>query len=70
LQDELEAGNAGNTKSVRRIGDCEAPAPIASAVYAGRRYAMELDDASGINYSLRRDANFSDATALPRDWAS
>ena len=70
LQDELEAGNAGDTKSVRRIGDCEAPAPIASAVYAGRRYAMELDDDSGINYSLRRDANFSDATALPRDWAS
>jgi dimethylamine/trimethylamine dehydrogenase len=57
-----ESGQAGNTKSIRRIGDCEAPAPIASAVYAGRRYALELDDDSGINYSLRRDANFSAQT--------
>jgi dimethylamine/trimethylamine dehydrogenase len=61
LQSLLEAGQAGNTQSIRRIGDCEAPAPIASAVYAGRRYAMELDDDSGINYSLRRDSNFTDA---------
>ena len=60
LQDLVESGKAGNTKSIRRIGDCEAPAPIASAVYAGRRYALDLDDSSGINYSLRRDANFSD----------
>ncbi len=28
----MEAGKAGNTKSIQRIGDCEAPAPIASAV--------------------------------------
>ena len=54
----MESGKAGNTKSIQRIGDCEAPAPIASAVYAGRRYALELDDNSNINYSLRRDANF------------
>jgi len=60
----LESGKAGNTKSIQRIGDCEAPAPIASAVYAGRCYAMDLDDSSGINYSLRRDANFSDAADL------
>jgi dimethylamine/trimethylamine dehydrogenase len=64
LLGRLESGQAGSTKSVRRIGDCEAPAPIASAVYSGRRYAMELDDNSGINYSLRRDANFSAAVAL------
>jgi dimethylamine/trimethylamine dehydrogenase len=69
LQGIVEAGKAGNTKTIRRIGDCEAPAPIASAVYAGRRYAMDLDDDSGINYSLRRDSNFSDATTLVRDWA-
>ncbi len=58
LQELMESGKAGNTKSIRRIGDCEAPAPIASAVYAGRRYAMDLDDTSGINYSLRRDRIF------------
>ncbi|NQY64495.1 MAG: FAD-dependent oxidoreductase [Alteromonadaceae bacterium] len=57
LQGLMETGKAGCTKSIRRIGDCEAPAPIASAVYAGRKYALELDDNSGINYSLRRDVN-------------
>lgn len=60
LQNLMEAGKAGPTKSIRRIGDCEAPAPIASAVYAGRRYALDLDDNSGINYSLRRDSKFTD----------
>ncbi len=30
-------------KSVHRIGDCEAPNIIATAVYAGHRYARELD---------------------------
>lgn len=64
LQRLFEAGQAGSTKSIRRIGDCEAPAPIASAVYSGRRYALELDDDSGINYSLRRDANFVDTTGM------
>jgi dimethylamine/trimethylamine dehydrogenase len=29
--------------SLRRIGDCEAPAIIAAAIYAGHRYARELD---------------------------
>lgn len=60
LQNLMEAGKAGPTKSIQRIGDCEAPAPIASAVYAGRRYALGLDDNSGVNYSLRRDSKFTD----------
>ena len=30
--------------SLRRIGDAEAPGPIAWATYAGRRYAEELDE--------------------------
>lgn len=60
LQKKIDAGQGGAVKSVRRIGDCEAPAPIASAVYSGRRYALDLDDTSGINYSLRRDSNFTE----------
>jgi len=32
-----------DVKSVRVIGDAEAPAPIAWATYAGHRYARELD---------------------------
>ncbi len=59
LQELVESGKGGATKSIRRIGDCEAPAPIASAVYAGRKYALDLEDDSGINYSLRRDINFT-----------
>ncbi len=33
----------GAPKSVKRIGDAEAPAIIAAAVYAGHKYARELD---------------------------
>ena len=29
--------------TLTRIGDCEAPAIIAAATYAGHRYARELD---------------------------
>jgi dimethylamine/trimethylamine dehydrogenase len=39
---EAEWPDAG-LRSVRVIGDAEAPAPIAWATYAGRRYAEELD---------------------------
>ena len=34
---------AAGIKSVRRIGDADAPAPIAWATYAGHRFARELD---------------------------
>jgi dimethylamine/trimethylamine dehydrogenase len=34
---------ASGSISPRRIGDCEAPAIIAAAVYAGHRYARELE---------------------------
>ncbi|MDX1424432.1 MAG: FAD-dependent oxidoreductase, partial [Kiloniellales bacterium] len=38
-----EALAAAGIASVARIGDCLAPATIAAAVYAGHRYARELD---------------------------
>ncbi|MCP4412920.1 MAG: FAD-dependent oxidoreductase [Gammaproteobacteria bacterium] len=60
LERLMEAGKTGSTKTITRIGDCEAPAPIVSAVHSGRRYAMDLDDNSGIDYYRRRDANFVD----------
>ena len=41
--DDLFRALEGRVKSLRRIGDCEAPALIAAAVYAGHRYARELD---------------------------
>ena len=39
---EAEWADAG-IKSVKLIGDAEAPGPIAWATYAGHRYARELD---------------------------
>jgi dimethylamine/trimethylamine dehydrogenase len=42
--------------SLTRIGDCDAPAIIAAATYAGHRYAMELDAAVDRDAPLPRDA--------------
>jgi len=56
---ELEAsvGTRGeNAPSVQRIGDCDAPSIIAAAVFAGHRYAQELDNHSVF---LRHDRVFS-----------
>ncbi|MEM9580998.1 MAG: FAD-dependent oxidoreductase [Pseudomonadota bacterium] len=41
--------------TLKRIGDCEAPAIIAAAVYAGHRYARELDDPVDPDQPLRHD---------------
>ena len=41
--DGLYRALQGRVESLRRIGDCDAPAIIAAAVYAGHRYARELD---------------------------
>ena len=41
--------------TLTRIGDCEAPAIIAAATYAGHRYAQNLDRAIDIDLPLRHD---------------
>lgn len=41
--------------TLRRIGDCDAPAIVAAAVYAGHRYARELDTEPDIDQPLRHD---------------
>ena len=43
LQQRLESGVEHSPVSLSRIGDCEAPSIIAGAVFAGHRYARELD---------------------------
>jgi dimethylamine/trimethylamine dehydrogenase len=43
LQSSPAASKEAGIKSVTRIGDCLAPGFIAHAVYAGHRYARELD---------------------------
>ena len=51
-------------RSVRVIGDAEAPAPIAWAVYAGHRYARELDEPSqGDTPVFRREVTQLEAQA-------
>jgi dimethylamine/trimethylamine dehydrogenase len=58
LSERLAVGAEGMPKSLRRIGDCEAPAIIAAAVYAGHRYARELDSPSSNSTIARRDGAF------------
>ncbi len=41
--------------TLKRIGDCEAPAIVAAAVYAGHRYARELDKAPDLDEPLKHD---------------
>ena len=41
--------------SLKRIGDCEAPAIVAAATYAGHRYARELEEDVDIDEPLKHD---------------
>lgn len=41
--------------SLNRIGDCEAPAIIAAAVYAGHRYAQEMDNPTDPDTPMTHD---------------
>ncbi len=50
-----EALQANGITSVTRIGDCLAPATLASAVYSGHRYARELDEPDGGDVPFRRE---------------
>ena len=51
----LKLGGSG-VKSLKIIGDANAPGPIAWATYAGHRYARELDsDDIGDELPFRRE---------------
>ncbi len=66
------AGSDGLPFTLRRIGDCEAPAIIAAAVYAGHRYAQELEREIDIDLPMRHDRMDVglDALAAERGWKS
>lgn len=53
LQREAECVDAG-IRSVRCIGDAEAPGLIAHAVYAGHRYARELEEPASGEVAFKR----------------
>jgi dimethylamine/trimethylamine dehydrogenase len=50
-----EKGSGNLSFSLTRIGDCEAPAIIAAAVYAGHRYARQLEENVDIDQPLKHD---------------
>ncbi|MEM7215961.1 MAG: FAD-dependent oxidoreductase [Pseudomonadota bacterium] len=64
LYQELSAIQAQTSeagiKSVKKIGDCDAPAIIAAAVYAGHRYARELDETLDTDNPLKYDRALAD----------
>ncbi len=53
-QDALYHALAGRI-AIQRIGDCEAPGTIATAVYSGHRYAREMDTEVPIGVPFRRE---------------
>ncbi|MFT5768987.1 MAG: dimethylamine/trimethylamine dehydrogenase, partial [Lysobacterales bacterium] len=50
---DLDAPDPSPT--IRKIGDCDAPAIIAAAVYAGHRYARELGTDTSLDVAVRQD---------------
>jgi dimethylamine/trimethylamine dehydrogenase len=58
LSKSISDGSAGMPKSIKRIGDCEAPAIIAAAVYSGHRYARHLDENIDADNPLKHDRVF------------
>ena len=55
LDDDRDALREAGIASVTRIGDCLSPSTIAAAVYAGHRYARELDESERPEIAFRRE---------------
>jgi dimethylamine/trimethylamine dehydrogenase len=65
LRREPEWTDAG-IRSVRCIGDAEAPGLIAHAVYAGHRYARELEEPAAGDVAFKRHFHTARADDLLR----
>ncbi len=55
LSTVLSSGSFALPKTLKRIGDCEAPAIIAAAVYSGHRYARNLEEIIDTDNPLKHD---------------
>ena len=55
LMDGVKGDHENLPFSLTRIGDCDAPAIIAAAVYAGHRYARQLDTRIDVDEPLIHD---------------
>jgi dimethylamine/trimethylamine dehydrogenase len=58
LQQRIDSGADNMPDSLSRIGDCEAPAIIAGAVFSGHRYARELDTEVNPDNRIKYDRVF------------
>ncbi|MFT4999060.1 MAG: dimethylamine/trimethylamine dehydrogenase [Paracoccaceae bacterium] len=58
LHDLRKKGRGEGIKSIKKIGDCDAPAIIAAAVFSGHRYARELDEIIDTDNPLKHDRVF------------
>ncbi len=58
LRHRIETETCDAPKSLSRIGDCEAPSIIAGAVFAGHRYARELDTVVDRDNRIKYDRVF------------
>ena len=58
LKRRIDTAAGNNLSSLARIGDCEAPAIIAAAVFSGHRYARELDTAVDPDNRIKYDRVF------------
>jgi len=58
ISGRLESMDSESAPTLRKIGDCDAPAIIAAAVYAGHRYARELETNVASPVDVRYDKLF------------
>jgi len=65
IQGKLESASSdsGPVPTVTKIGDCDAPALIAAAIYAGHRYARELETETEPSEHVRQDSLFDPESA-------
>ena len=54
----IENNSLGAPKTVKRIGDAEAPAIIAAAIFAGHKYARDMDVAIDRDNPFKHDRVF------------
>ena len=54
----IENKSLGAPKTVKRIGDAEAPAIIAAAIFAGHKYARDMDVAIDRDNPFKHDRVF------------
>lgn len=58
LIDTISNRSTASNPTIARIGDCDAPSIIATAIFAGHRYARELDETVDIDNPLKYDRVF------------